>query len=83
VEDVRRSDLAPKTRRIYAELWDRNVLPRLGTIALRQLTPEVVASFRADLTLRESAIRPYARHSRFSRVFFDEPSSGVASTRTP
>lgn len=43
-------NLAPKTRRIYAELWDRYVLPRLGTIALRQLTPEVVASFRADLT---------------------------------
>jgi Phage integrase, N-terminal SAM-like domain len=43
-------NLAPKTRRIYAALWDRYVLPRLGTIALRQLTPEVVASFRADLT---------------------------------
>jgi integrase len=43
-------NLAPKTRRIYAELWDRHVLPRLGGTALRELTPEVVASFRADLT---------------------------------
>jgi len=43
-------NLAPKTRRIYAELWDRHVLPRLGGIALRELTPEIVASFRADLT---------------------------------
>lgn len=43
-------NLAPKTRRIYAELWDRYVLPRLGDIPLRELTPEMVASFRADLT---------------------------------
>jgi integrase len=43
-------NLAPKTRRVYAELWDRHVLPRLGTVTLRELTPEVVASFRADLT---------------------------------
>ena len=43
-------NLAPKTRRTYAGVWDRHVLPRLGSIALRELTPEVVASFRADLT---------------------------------
>jgi integrase len=43
-------NLAPKTRRIYAELWDRHVLPRLADIPLRELTPEIVASFRADLT---------------------------------
>src|SRR6266511_3209493 len=43
-------NLAPKTRRIYAELWDRHVARRLGTIALRELTPELIASFRADLT---------------------------------
>jgi integrase len=43
-------NLAPKTRRIYADLWDRHVQPRLGDVALRELTPEIVASFRADLT---------------------------------
>jgi integrase len=43
-------NLAPKTRRIYADLWDRHVLPRLGGIELRELTPEIVASFRADLS---------------------------------
>jgi integrase len=43
-------NLAPKTRRIYAELWDRHVLPRIGGMTLRKLSPEVVASFRADLT---------------------------------
>lgn len=43
-------NLAPKTRRIYADLWDRHVHPRLGGIALRELTPEIIASFRADLS---------------------------------
>jgi integrase len=43
-------NLAPKTKQIYAELWDRHVAPRLGTIPLRELTPELIASFRADLT---------------------------------
>jgi integrase len=43
-------NLAPKTRRIYAELWDRHVLSRLADVPLRELTPEMIASFRADLT---------------------------------
>lgn len=42
-------NLAPKTRQVYADLWDRYVLPRLGGYPLRDLTPEVVARFRADL----------------------------------
>ena len=43
-------NLAPKTKRIYAGLWDHYVLPRLGTVTLRELTPELIARFRADLT---------------------------------
>ena len=50
MEDVRSPNLAPKTRRIYAELWDRHVAPRLGTMRSVKLTPELIASFRADLT---------------------------------
>lgn len=42
-------NLAPKTRQVYADLWDRHVLPRLGGYPLRDLTPEVLARFRADL----------------------------------
>src|SRR6266545_3935478 len=42
-------NLAPKTLRVYADLWDRYVLPRLGGYPLRNLTPEVLARFRADL----------------------------------
>jgi hypothetical protein len=43
------ANLAPKTLKVYADLWDRYVLPRLGGYALRNLTPEVLARFRADL----------------------------------
>lgn len=42
-------NLAPKTLNVYADLWDRYVLPRLGGYPLRNLTPEVLARFRADL----------------------------------
>ena len=42
-------NLAPKTLKVYADLWDRYVLPRLGGYPLRNLTPEVIARFRADL----------------------------------
>ena len=42
-------NLAPKTLKVYADLWDRYVQPRLGGYPLRNLTPEVIARFRADL----------------------------------
>src|SRR4051794_535543 len=41
--------LAAKTLRMYADLWDRHVLPRLGTLELRRITPEVVENFQGDL----------------------------------
>lgn len=43
-------NLAPKTRQVYADLWDRHVLPRLGGFPLRDLTPEVLARFRVELS---------------------------------
>jgi integrase len=46
-------NLAPKTLKVYADLWDRYVLPRLGGYRLRNLTPEVLARFRADLAASE------------------------------
>jgi len=42
-------NLAPRTLRSYAGLWDRHVLPRLGSMRLSAITPEVVERFRADL----------------------------------
>jgi integrase len=34
---------------MYASLWDRYVLPRLGAIELRRLSPAVIESFQAEL----------------------------------
>jgi len=42
-------NLAPKTRVMYASLWDRYVLPRLGGFELRRLTPAVIEAFQAEL----------------------------------
>jgi integrase len=41
--------LADRTRRSYAGMWDRHVLPRLGGRRLRDIRPEMVERFRADL----------------------------------
>ena len=43
-------NLAPSTLRSYSGLWDRHILPRLGGYQLREITPQVVATVRADLT---------------------------------
>jgi integrase len=42
-------NLARSTRESYADLYDRHVLPRLGAVPLRALTPERLEQFVADL----------------------------------
>jgi integrase len=42
-------NLAARTLRSYAGLWDRHVLPRLGSMRLSAITPEVIERFRAEL----------------------------------
>lgn len=42
-------NLAPRTLEVYAGIWDRHVLPRLGSMPLRDLTPEIIVRFRAEL----------------------------------
>jgi integrase len=42
-------NLARKTQVMYGSLWDRYVLPRLGAMELRRLTPVVIESFQAEL----------------------------------
>jgi len=42
-------NLAARTQRSYAGLWDRHVLPRLGSTRLQDLTPEVIERYRAEL----------------------------------
>ncbi len=41
--------LAPKTRQTYAWAYDKHIEPRLGAVSLRQMNPEVIARFQADL----------------------------------
>ena len=42
-------NLERATLRAYATLWNGHALPRLGSIPLRELTPQTIAHFRADL----------------------------------
>jgi integrase len=42
-------NLAPATLELYAMLWDKHVLPRLGGLQLRELTAERIEAFRVEL----------------------------------
>jgi integrase len=42
-------NLERSTLRCYAQLWNRHALPRLGHFELRELSPQVIARFRAEL----------------------------------
>jgi integrase len=42
-------NLAQATLELYAMLWDTHILPRLGQVALRDLTPELIQRFRVEL----------------------------------
>ena len=42
-------NLAPTTLKVYAILWDTHVLPRLGSLRLRELTPSIIKRFRLEL----------------------------------
>jgi integrase len=42
-------NLARSTLRGYASMWDAHVLPRLGSVPLRELTPDVINRFRLEL----------------------------------
>jgi integrase len=45
-----RPNLQESTLRRYSSMWDRHVLPHLGRYRLKEITPEVVANYRAELT---------------------------------
>jgi hypothetical protein len=40
--------LAPKTRSLYAMLYDYHIAPTLGGVPLRELTPELIARWQSD-----------------------------------
>src|ERR1051326_267952 len=42
-------NLASRTLHSYAGLWDRHIHPRLGSMRISAITPEVVERYRAEL----------------------------------
>lgn len=46
-------NLARSTLASYSHIYNRHVLPRLGNYRLREITPQVVARFRADMEREE------------------------------
>jgi integrase len=42
-------NLGPRTRETYAIVFDKHILPRVGNVALRDVTPVVVAALSADM----------------------------------
>lgn len=42
-------NLRPATRTIYKQTWAKHILPRLGHLELREITPAVIEDFRAQL----------------------------------
>lgn len=42
-------NLKPATRDVYLQTWGKYLLPRLGALELREITPAVVEDFRAQL----------------------------------
>ena len=42
-------NLARSTLQVYAVQWDAHILPRLGGVPLRELTPDVINRFRLEL----------------------------------
>jgi hypothetical protein len=54
-------NLERETLRVYAQLWNGHALSRLGPLQLRELTPQVIARFRAELEADGVASRRSAR----------------------
>ena len=50
--------LKPETRRKYACVYDKHVSPRLGGMQLRNIDPEKVATFQADMV--RDGVKPHA-----------------------
>src|SRR3954470_5429674 len=83
-------NLERSTLRVYAHLWNGHALPRLGQFRLRDLTPQTIARFRAELEgagVGNEAIRKtmtmlqgvLQRAVEWGRV----PSNAVKLTRKP
>lgn len=57
---MRHRDLKPRTREHYARLLERQILPRLGDVPLKRITPEVVRDWHTDLGTSTPTLRAHA-----------------------
>ena len=86
--------LAPKTRRDYASYYDRYISPRLGSVPLRELTPDAIARLQAELLragLGHEATRKTVHvvlkgmltHAAQSGLILANPARAVRMARAP
>ena len=43
-------NLAPKTRAVYGQIWEKHLRPRIGGLPLRELTTPTLTRLRAEMT---------------------------------
>lgn len=48
-ERYAKHELDRTTRKTYASIWNRHLLPRIGHLQLRQITPAVISRLKSDL----------------------------------
>jgi integrase len=59
-------NLSRRTREVYASLWDLHVLPRIGSLQLRELNVETAQRFAADLAV--AGVGPASRRKTLALV---------------
>jgi integrase len=55
---VHGAGLAPRTREVYALIYDRHISPHLGSVPLREITPETIAQWQARRLA--AGVKPHA-----------------------
>lgn len=61
-------DLAPRTREIYALQLRLHILPALGEVELRKLTPELIRAWYAELTRERGASVAAKAYTRLRQI---------------
>lgn len=63
--DWAEGNLSPKTLKDYKGLWNREIKPRIGRLPLKEIDPEVIESWQADMD-RQKVSRPTAWRARIT-----------------
>lgn len=67
---------------VYAVLWDTHVLPRLGSLRLREITPSIVTRFRLELEAEGVGRVSIHKAMTLLQACSSAPVSGIAWHRT-